>query len=1098
MGEHIRAFDWSKTPLGPPKSWPQSLRTMVTVVLGAGSPLAIYWGDDLILLYNDAWRDLIGDKHPDALGRPAREVFPEIWDTLRPMFETVMAGQGSAERCNQLLRLDRGQGLEDTWFDYTFNPILREDGSTGGVFNISTEITDQVLAEERRRETTQQLGALVRRLDARSSELSEAYAELRAARSQVEAERGRYQELFAFAPDGYLVTDVEGVVEEANHVAAELLGLPTDYLVGRPLSVYVSSEDKDAFLDLMDRARRDGGRSRRLEAELVLQPRSRGPFPAAMTVLPVDGAPGESEGLRWMIRDITERKRADEALRRQRELLQAIYDTIPVMLTVYDPDLKEFWFSKHLERVTGWGPEDTAETSIMELAYPDPDYRQEVAEYMQALTGGYRDIEMTTKDGRTIQTIWANVRLADGRRVGIGVDVTERREAQEALRKSEERFRALVTASADAIYRVSPNWTEVRQLHGQGFFSDVEESTPYQVDQHIPREEQPRVSSAINEAVRTKSLFELEHRVVQADGTVGWTHSRAVPLLDAEGEIVEWFGAASDITERKRAEEALSQYAERLHFLQAVDAAILTAPSPEQVAEAVVEQIPRLIPCIRASVATVDQETKELALLAVYSAGEKTDLDKGWRGSLDVMSQPVMERLREGKAHVVEDLTAQSAPSLLMRRLRAEGVRASVSQPIVIHGRFAGVLNVGMSQPGAFSDEQMEVTRELADRLAIALEQARLRDELQRHAGELERLVEERTSALRESETRFRTMFEEAAIGIAITDSRGRVMATNPALQRMLGYTEDELAGCSAFGLLDGAREAGRGLLRAVRRGARSEYTQEVAYCRGNDETGYANLTVSLLRREGKSSPLVMALVEDITERKRAQTMLREAERLTVIGRMGASLAHEINNPLQSVIGCLGLAMEEQEEGGDSGYLMDVAMEELRRAAEIVHRIRDVSRPVEEETELGRVSEVVDKVLAVTKKQAENHDVAVIWDTPGDLPPVPMVRDQVKQVFLNLVLNGIEAMPEGGELRIEAAGTEEPRGVEVSFADTGVGIPPEDLEELFEAFSTNKREGLGLGLYVSRNIVHEHGGWIEVESEVGEGTTFTVWLPLEE
>jgi two-component system NtrC family sensor kinase len=105
------------------------------------------------------------------------------------------------------------------------------------------------------------------------------------------------------------------------------------------------------------------------------------------------------------------------------------------------------------------------------------------------------------------------------------------------------------------------------------------------------------------------------------------------------------------------------------------------------------------------------------------------------------------------------------------------------------------------------------------------------------------------------------------------------------------------------------------------------------------------------------------------------------------------------------------------------------------------------------------------------------------------------VRDRIQQVFLNLVLNAIDAMPDGGELRIQAANTEDPSGVEVAFTDTGVGIPPEALEHLFEAFHSTKEDGLGLGLYVNRNIVQEHGGWIGARSEVDEGTTFTVWLP---
>ena len=135
----------------------------------------------------------------------------------------------------------------------------------------------------------------------------------------------------------------------------------------------------------------------------------------------------------------------------------------------------------------------------------------------------------------------------------------ERMRAEAALRMSEERLRALVTASSYVMYRMSPDWTEMRQLDGQGFLSDTENSSTTWLQEYIHPDDQPHVLATIREAVRTKGMFELEHRVRRMDGTLGWTLSRAVPLLDAHGEVTEWFGAASDVTARKQAEEELLQ-----------------------------------------------------------------------------------------------------------------------------------------------------------------------------------------------------------------------------------------------------------------------------------------------------------------------------------------------------------------------------------------------------------------------------------------------------------------------------------------------------------------------------------------------------------
>jgi signal transduction histidine kinase len=146
-----------------------------------------------------------------------------------------------------------------------------------------------------------------------------------------------------------------------------------------------------------------------------------------------------------------------------------------------------------------------------------------------------------------------------------------------ALRESEERFRSLVTATSDIVYRMSPDWSEMRQLHGKNFIADTEKPNRDWLQQYIHTDDQPHVMTVINEAIRTKSIFELEHRVIRVDGTSGWVFSRAIPMFDAEGEIFEWFGAASDITGRKMVEETLEKLNENLELQVAERTAELEA-----------------------------------------------------------------------------------------------------------------------------------------------------------------------------------------------------------------------------------------------------------------------------------------------------------------------------------------------------------------------------------------------------------------------------------------------------------------------------------------------------------------------------------------
>ena len=147
---------------------------------------------------------------------------------------------------------------------------------------------------------------------------------------------------------------------------------------------------------------------------------------------------------------------------------------------------------------------------------------------------------------------------------GAFQDITERRRIEDALRASEEQFRTFVSASSDLLYRMSPDWTEMRQLDGRGFIVDTIKPNHTWFQEYIPADDQPSVKAVIDEAIRTKSIFKLEHRVWRVDGTVGWTSSRAIPLFDADGEIVEWFGAAGDVTERKQAEAQVRRMHEEL------------------------------------------------------------------------------------------------------------------------------------------------------------------------------------------------------------------------------------------------------------------------------------------------------------------------------------------------------------------------------------------------------------------------------------------------------------------------------------------------------------------------------------------------------
>ncbi len=245
-----------------------------------------------------------------------------------------------------------------------------------------------------------------------------------------------------------------------------------------------------------------------------------------------------------------------------------------------------------------------------------------------------------------------------------------------------------------------------------------------------------------------------------------------------------------------------------------------------------------------------------------------------------------------------------------------------------------------------------------------------------------------------------------------------------------------------------------------------------------------------------------------LRERERTQAMMIHTEKMAALGRLVASLAHEINNPLQAVLGCLTLAREELEETPDRAYgegeiasYIDIAEGEIDRISDIVHRMRDFYRPTRNGVQRTDIHKILEKVLELSMTQLERNKVVIRRDWAANLPALYATPDHLMQVFLNLLLNAVDAMPDGGELTIRTRLLDNELstpGVRIEFEDNGVGIKPEILSRIFEPFFTTKPKGSGLGLSISYSIIQAHNGEIRVSSRPGEGTTFTLLLPLGE
>jgi signal transduction histidine kinase len=239
-----------------------------------------------------------------------------------------------------------------------------------------------------------------------------------------------------------------------------------------------------------------------------------------------------------------------------------------------------------------------------------------------------------------------------------------------------------------------------------------------------------------------------------------------------------------------------------------------------------------------------------------------------------------------------------------------------------------------------------------------------------------------------------------------------------------------------------------------------------------------------------------------ISAQREAEARLIQAAKLAAVGEMAAGVAHELNNPLTTVVGFTELALEELPADSSIRNDLDLVLKEARRARSVVRRLLDFSRQAETVRVKADLSEIVDDVLMLTKHLMQTSNVQSEIRLGENLSWVLVDRNQIKQVVINLVNNALYAMPEGGRLVVETMEQERysRKWITLTVRDTGIGIPAENLERIFEPFFTTRgdRGGTGLGLSVTYGIVTDHAGMIEVESKLNSGSTFIVWLPLDE
>jgi PAS domain S-box-containing protein len=452
-------------------------------------------------------------------------------------------------------------------------------------------------------------------------------------------------------------------------------------------------------------------------------------------------------GVQGVLIDITERKRAEEALRLNDFALERTSDAVYWINAADIVDVNE-----SACRMLGYSREEFRGMSVTDIDPVMPEAEVlGIWENLKKVGTQTFETQHKAKDGRIVPVeIMVNFIDFEGKEFSCCFvrDITERKQAEEALRESEERFRTIFDYAPIGINLLDP---ERRPIQSNRVFQDMlgyteaELSSMTFADYTHPDDMEASLRLA-EELLEGQSPYgQFEKRYYRKDGELVWVDLAASAVSNPDGELQYFIAMVENITERKQAAEALQQYTERLKVLREIDQAILAAERPQSIAQAGLQHVRRLVPALRGSVTMFDFEAEEVTVIAADVNGA-TRLESGKRIPMDAYT--ITEEFKAGREHMVEDIQSIPEPVLTDQALLAEGIRSYVNVPLLSQGELIGSLNFGSDRPGAFGAEQIEIAREVGDQLAVAIQQARLHEQVQRHADELEQRVAERTADL--------------------------------------------------------------------------------------------------------------------------------------------------------------------------------------------------------------------------------------------------------------------------------------------------------------------------------------------------------------
>jgi PAS domain S-box-containing protein len=1091
MDVRVRTFDWSKTPLGNPCDWPQSLKTIVRILLTSRYAMWMGWGPELTFLYNDTYgRMTLGDKHPWALGKPAREVWSEIWGEIGPRIDRVFADGKATWDEALLLFLERSGYPEETYHTFSYSPLEDDSGHTAGMLCVVTEETERVIGERRLR-SLRELAAELASVGTETQVLDTVCHNL---------ERNDKDIPFALI---YMLHQ-----SGKAHLAAKA-GLESNHPAAPP----VVDADRGAVWPLLEPR---GDRKVRVVEDLRFRFESlpHGAWsepPRSAALVPLQWQNQETP-LGYLVVGLNPFRPFDADYKGFLNLLGGQIAAAISNARAYEEERRRAESLAEIDRAktaffTNISHEFRTPLSLMlgpleDLLGNDKTESKISTADREELARVHRNAARLLK---LVNTLLEFSRIEAGRATA-NYEFTDvpayTAELASVFRAATEKaglelnVRCESFCSAVAIDREM--WEKiVLNLISNAFKFTFDGSISVLLTEDTGRDEFSLTVADTGIGIPGAELPRLFERFHRVDGGQGRSFEGTGIGLALVHELVRLHGGTIEVASQVGKGTSFTVTIPCRHVAElAQDRSDILFPQG-RLASDTSQEISRWFPDelsslvrrndLEESLPHESQPTRARILVADDNADMRDYVGRLLQGTWEVLKasngrEALETAVRECPDLVITDVMMPELDGFeLLKGLRAN--QNTRSTPVIMLSARAG------------EESRIEGLQAGADDYLIKPFSAR---ELIARVGT--------QLALRQRSSQFETLVRQAPIGIVVLDAQFRIQQVNPVAVPVFGDIPD-LVGRDYRELMhqlwtqEYADEIASTFEHTLESGESYSTPKRTEYRIDRERTEYYEWRLDRISMPEGGFGLV-CYFRDISIEALAEEALRKSEKLAAVGRLAATISHEINNPLESVTMLLYLIKGEVREES-TRQLLESAEQELHRASEVVqHSLkfhRQATRP-----EKDRITDLLDSTLKVYEARFRQCQVDIHRKYLSSTP-VCCFSGELRQVFANLFSNALDALQPGGALRLVVRDSKNwltgEQGVRVLVADTGSGMNEATLKHLFEPFFTTKGlQGTGLGLWLSAEILARHRATVKIRSRQADGrsgTLFYLFFPLE-